>query len=66
MKAFSKVFTLIGLILLLSVASVSSSCSKKVGCPAQESLKAQTNKRGELKNKKGKSNLFDKKMRRKN
>lgn len=41
---------------------MSESCSKKYGCPGEEaSLK--TDKDGNLPTKKGKSNLFDKKMR---
>jgi len=53
----------LGLFLLTSVGS--SSCSRKSGCPAYESLHAKKNRKGELKTKKGKSELFSKKARKK-
>lgn len=38
-------------------------CSRKSGCPANESLQAKTNKKGDLKKShKGSSGLFPKKM----
>lgn len=50
----------------LSLSSLTTSCrSKKEGCKIEESLKAPVNKRGQLKTKKGSSNLFDKKSRKK-
>ncbi len=42
-----------------------SSCSRKSGCPAYDSAKAQTNRKGELSTKRGKSSLFPKDMQRK-
>ncbi len=44
----------------------SSSCARGAGCPAQSDITAKTNKKGELKRKKGKQHLFSKKMRRNN
>ena len=42
------------------------SCSgPKSGCPINEKAKARVNKKGELSGKKGKSNLFPKKVRKK-
>lgn len=41
------------------------SCNRRAGCPAQENITAKTNRKGELKNKRGKQHLFSKKMRRK-
>ncbi len=38
------------------------SCSKKVGCEASESLKPKTNKKGEFKRSKSSSGLYSKKM----
>jgi len=49
--------------LVLFTTASTSSCSRKSGCPAYEELHAKKNKRGELKNKKGKSELFSKKTR---
>lgn len=49
--------------LLFSVAVLAPACSQKSGCPANESLRAPVNKKGEIKSKrKGKSGLFPKKM----
>ena len=42
-----------------------SSCSKKTGCPVNETVHVKTNKKGEFSKKGGKSNLFPKDMRRK-
>lgn len=59
------------LVLLLFVCSLFatsaslSSCSRKSGCPAYESAKAPTNRKGELSTKGGSSNLFPKNMRKK-
>ncbi|MBK7475933.1 MAG: hypothetical protein IPI11_07920 [Haliscomenobacter sp.] len=38
------------------------SCSPKVGCPINEEVHSSVNRKGELKNKKGKSGLFSPKM----
>jgi hypothetical protein len=51
--------------LVLFTSANTSSCSRKSGCPAYEGLHAKKNKRGELKKKKGKSELFSKKTRKK-
>ena len=40
-----------------------SACSKKTGCPVNESVHVKTNKKGGFSNKGGKSNLFPKDMR---
>jgi len=51
---------------LFCLTTVSTSCgSNKTGCPVNERAAGKTNKRGELSNKKGKSNLFPKKVRKK-
>lgn len=42
-----------------------SSCARGVGCPAQDNITTKTNKKGQLKGKKGKLHLFSKKMRKK-
>lgn len=42
-----------------------SSCKTGYGCEATEQYNASTNKKGELSKKKGKSNLFSKKKRKK-
>ncbi len=41
------------------------SCSPKVGCPAQENLQAETNRKGEFKSGRGKSALFSPRQMRK-
>lgn len=48
--------------LLLFSLSITS-CSKKTGCPVNESVHVKTNKKGEFSKKGGKSNLFPKNMR---
>ena len=55
---------LIYFLCLLIFVSISSSCSKKTGCPINEKTHVKTNKKGLLSSKGGKSNLFDKKTRR--
>lgn len=50
---------------LASSTATLSSCSRKSGCPAYESTKAPTNRKGELSTKRGNSNLFPKNMRKK-
>jgi len=52
---------------LFCFTAMNTSCgSNKTGCPVNERAKnAGTNRKGELSNKKGKSNLFPKKVRKK-
>ncbi len=51
------------LLLLCAITLVAPACSQKSGCPANESLQAKTNKKGDLKkSRKGSSGLFPKKM----
>jgi len=47
------------------LASTWTGCSKKTGCPVNETVGAKTNKRGEFSTKRGNSNLFPKEMRKK-
>lgn len=54
------------MLVLFCFVFTTSSCSRKVGCPAKENLTAETNKKGEYKRSKSKQHLFSKKMRRKN
>ena len=49
---------------IISFAMVNTSCTKKVGCPVNENVNAKSGRKGKLSNRKGKSNLFPKKMRR--
>ena len=49
--------------LLFILGGAMSSCSKKTGCPVNESVHVKTNKKGEFSKKRGKSNLFPKDMR---
>jgi len=42
---------------------VLSSCSRKTGCPANETVHTKTTRKGELSTKRGKSSLFPKNMR---
>ncbi len=51
------------LLALLSLTISLPSCAPKYGCPSVETAK--TNRKGELKSKKGKSELFPKSMRKK-
>ncbi|GEM_PF-1110178 len=65
-KAMKKYLLLLGLFCLLSLGTASlSSCTPKVGCELNEGLAPKTNRKGELSKKRGKSNLFDKKKRKK-
>lgn len=52
------------LLVLAFLCAVAPACSKKSGCPATESLKPKTNKKGEFvsKGKKKDKGLFPKKM----
>ncbi|WP_367388106.1 hypothetical protein [Lewinella sp. LCG006] len=52
-------------ILLIAGTSSLQSCSRKSGCPAYETTKVKTKRNGNLSNRKGSSELFPKKMRRK-
>lgn len=56
---------IIYLLCLLIFLGVTSSCSKKTGCPINEKTQVKTTRKGLLPNKGGKSNLFDKKTRKK-
>ena len=47
---------------MILLAGTFSSCSRKSGCPAYESTKAPTNRKGELSMKGGSSSLFPKSM----
>ncbi len=58
------VFLLFVALLTVSTSSLAS-CSRKSGCPAYDSAKADTNRKGELSTKRGKSSLFPKDMRKK-
>ena len=54
------------LFLLFSLVMLAPACSKKSGCPATESLKPKTDKKGSFKKSKGSSSgLFPKKMKKK-
>ena len=52
-------------ILVLSFTTSVTSCKTKQGCGLEEKYSAPTNKDGSLSNKRGKSNLFSKKKRKK-
>jgi len=56
---------LLFLLVFVAGSATMTSCSRKSGCPAYDSAKAPTNRKGELSTKGGSSNLFPKKMRRK-
>lgn len=61
-----KTSSLLLVVSLFCFTAVGTSCgSNKTGCPVNERAAAKTNKKGELSNKKGKSNLFPKKVRKK-
>lgn len=62
MKRFLYLFLAFGLIFGTSSLQ---SCSRKSGCPAYETTKVKTKRNGNLSNRKGSSQLFPKKMRRK-
>ena len=51
------------LFIAFSAFLFTSSCARGAGCPAQDSITAKTNKKGQLKGKKTKHHLFSKKMR---
>lgn len=63
MRHFTLLFCLIAVLLL--TIGISSSCSRKTGCPAYEEAHVKPNKKGKLPTKGGSSNLFPKKMRKK-
>jgi hypothetical protein len=59
-----KFLLFIGFLLFVAAGSTTfASCSPKVGCELNEGLGPKTDRRGELSTKKGKSQLFDKKKR---
>ncbi|MEM1123981.1 MAG: hypothetical protein AAGJ18_26320 [Bacteroidota bacterium] len=61
-----KVSLLLLVATLFCVGGTVTSCgSNKTGCPMNESQQGKVNKKGQLSSKKGKSNLFPKKMRKK-
>ncbi len=53
----------LSLCVALTVCLTGSSCNRKAGCPANEQLHTQSNRKGQLSTKRGSSNLFPKKMR---
>jgi len=62
LKALKK----IGIVLFVSAMLLASlSCNRGVGCPAQENLKTQMDKKGNYKSGKTKSGLWSKKSRKK-
>jgi len=60
----NKKYLILLFIALMACFSVSS-CKTGEGCESTESYKAGTNRKGELSTKRGKSNLFSKKQRKK-
>ncbi len=62
MKKFTKALLFLGFVLFISIGG--SSCSKKTGCPINETVQSKTKKDGSYSKKKGSSNLFPKDMRR--
>ena len=48
---------------LSMIGTTSSSCSRKTGCPVNENVHVKPNRKGKLPSKRGKSQLFPKKMR---
>jgi len=59
-----KFLLFIGLVFFLALANTTfSSCSPKVGCELNEEMGPKTNRNGDLSKKRGKSNLFGKKQR---
>ena len=61
MKKIIQVLTIC--IFSLTMVLGMTSCSKKTGCPSTENAHVKLNKKGQFPTKKGKSNLFPKKMR---
>jgi hypothetical protein len=61
-----RILFFLALVSLLTVSTTTmTSCSRKSGCPSYDSANVQTDKDGNFKKtKRGKSNLFPKKMRR--
>lgn len=57
--------TLILVLLALLTLTSMNSCRAKYGCDATEKYKVNVDKNGKLKTKRGKTNLFPKKMRKK-
>lgn len=52
--------------LAFSFSTTSSSCARKTGCKITEEAHVKLNRKGELPTKRGKSNLFSKKQRKRN
>ncbi|MCB0639444.1 MAG: hypothetical protein KDC54_22615 [Lewinella sp.] len=60
-----KRISLLGIIiLLLTSAPTLQSCSRKSGCPAYETTRPKSNRRGEVSKRRGETNLFPRQMRR--
>ena len=64
LKNYSRFMLLITGVFLFNF-TISSCGAPKTGCPINESAKTKVNKNGELSKKKGSSNLFPKKVRKK-
>jgi hypothetical protein len=58
-------FYTIAALLFIGFAIATSSCSPKTGCAINEDAHVKVNRKGEMPTKRGKSNLFSKKTRRK-
>lgn len=63
MKRSSVLF--FGMLFLAFLGLTGTSCSRKSGCPAYESVHSQPGRKGELSTKRGSSELFPKDMRKK-
>ncbi len=59
----NKKWTLLLVIPVVLALTTISSCQRKTGCENEEAYKVQVDKHGNLSTKRGKSNLFSKKMR---
>jgi hypothetical protein len=58
-----RTFSILALLFALSFTTVStSSCARKIGCEAEHNVGPKTDRYGNLKMKKGKSQLFSKKQ----
>lgn len=57
------IYSLTFLLFLSMTVTTSTSCNRGYGCPANENVGANTDRKGQLSTKKGKSNLFPKKVR---
>lgn len=61
-----KLCFLFSICLLLATTMTSTACQRGTGCPAADAATVRTDRKGKLSTKRGSSNLFPKKMRRKN